>query len=308
MKTRRIGSLEVSIVGLGCNNFGGRLAADATAAVVNAALDAGITLFDTADIYGNTQSEVLLGKALGARRDGIVLATKFGHAASGLTGGATYAYVKSACEASLERLGTDRIDLYQLHTPDPETPIAATLAALAELVHEGKVIEIGCSNFTVAQLREAAAAVAPGTAGFASVQNELSLLHQDGQAAVLAECAHENVGYLPYFPLASGMLTGKYLGAGAATATGRLASGGKLADQYRSPENVARVERLAAHAEANGHTLLELAFGWLLAHGPVASVIAGATTADQVRANVAAAGWDLAADPDAMATIARLAP
>ncbi len=301
MKTRRIGSLEVSVVGLGCNNFGWRLDAAQTASVVNAALDAGITLFDTADVYGNTHSEGLLGKALGARRDRVVIATKFGAPGQGLTGGAAFDYVKSAVDASLARLGTDRIDLYQLHRPDPKTPIAATLAALDDLVKAGKVIEIGCSNFSVAQLREAAAAVHHGSAAFASVQNELSLLHRDD--AMLAECAHENVAYLPYFPLASGMLSGKYRGAGADTATGRLASGGGLADKYRSPANAAIVDKLAAHAEANGHTLLELAFGWLLAHAPVASVIAGATTAEQVRANVDAAGWDLANDPDAVAAI-----
>ena len=298
MKTRRIGALEVSVVGLGCNNFGARMDADATAVVVNTAIDAGITLFDTADIYGGGQSEVLLGKALGARRDKIVLATKFGAPMPDGKSGAAFDYVKSAVDASLQRLGTDRIDLYQLHKPDPETPIAATLGALADLVRAGKVIELGCSNFSVAQLREAAATLAPGAPGFASVQNELSLLHHDDD--VLAECAHENVAYLPYFPLASGMLTGKYRSAGA---TGRLAGPGGLADRYRTPANAAIVDKLAAHAEAHGHTLLELAFGWLLAHEAVASVIAGATTAEQVRANVAAASWDLSKDPDAVAAI-----
>jgi aryl-alcohol dehydrogenase-like predicted oxidoreductase len=306
MKTRRIGSLEVSVVGLGCNNFGGRLDAGATAAVVETALDAGITLFDTADIYGGTRSEEFLGKALGARRDGIVLATKFGMAAAaaGVRGGASFAYVKSACEDSLRRLGTDRIDLYQLHRPDPNVPIAETLGALGDLVREGKVIEIGCSNFTVAQLREAAAV--PGAPRFASVQNELSLLHRGGQDEVLAECAHTNTAFVPFFPLAGGALTGKYLGAGATTARGRLASGGHLADEYRSAANVALTERLAAFADARGRSLVELAVSWLLAHAPVASVIAGATTGEQVRANVAAAGWALADDDAARAELARL--
>ena len=306
MKTRRIGSLEVSIVGLGCNNFGGRLDAEATAAVVNAALDAGITLFDTADVYGGTQSEVMLGHALGARREQIVLATKFGMAVPGEPGGASPAYVQRAVEASLRRLGTDRIDLYQLHRPDPKVPIADTLGALDALVKAGKVREIGCSNFSVTQLHEAAAAVAPGGAAFASVQNELSLLHREAEADVLPECAHTNLAFLPYFPLASGMLTGKYRGAGATTARGRLASGGKQADTYRSPANAALVDALAAFAEQHEHTLLELAVGWLLAHPPVSSVIAGAMTAEQVRANVAAASWQLADEPDALAELERL--
>jgi aryl-alcohol dehydrogenase-like predicted oxidoreductase len=282
MNQRRIGSLDVSVVGLGCNNFGGRCDAAATRRVVDAALDAGITLFDTADIYGDTQSEVLLGNALGKRRDQIVLATKFG-AASDANGSA--AYVRVAVEASLRRLGTDRIDLYQLHRPDPATPIAETLGALDDLVRAGNVREIGCSNFSVDQLREA-------KHGFACVQNELSLLHSGDVETVIPECEREQLAYLPYFPLASGMLSGKYRGAGAATATGRLASGG-LADRFRTPANAAIVEQLSAIAERHGHTILELAFGWLLAFRPVASVIAGATTPEQVRANVHAADWQL---------------
>jgi aryl-alcohol dehydrogenase-like predicted oxidoreductase len=290
MNQRRIGSLDVSVVGLGCNNFGGRCDAAATQRVVDAALEAGITLFDTADIYGGTASEVLLGKALGKRRDQIVLATKFGVAIDGKAGGGSAAYVRSAVEASLRRLGTDRIDLYQLHRPDPATPIAETLGALDELVRAGKLREIGCSNFTVDQLREAKRAAIG--AQFVCVQNELSLLHRDDATTVIPECEREGLAYLPYFPLASGMLTGKYRGSAGATATGRLASGG-MSDRFRTPANAAIVEQLSAIAERHGRSILELAFGWLLALRPVASVIAGATTAEQVRANVDAAGWQL---------------
>ena len=283
MKTRRIGSLEVSVIGLGCNNFGSRLDADGTANVVHAAIDAGVTLFDTADIYGGTQSEVFLGRALGTRRDKIVLATKFGVPIQGAPAGASPAYIRTAIEASLRRLGTDRIDLYQLHTPDPSVPIAETLQALDELVRAGKIREIGCSNFSVAQLREA---VPPaGAAQLVSVQNELSLLHRDDVADVLPECAARSIAYLPYFPLAGGMLTGKYQGAAGQAAVGRLAAAGGLADRFRAPANSALVDQLTALAGSYGHTLLELAFAWLLSFPAVASVIAGATTPEQVRAN-----------------------
>ena len=292
MQTRRLGSLKVSIVGLGCNNFGGRLDATATAKVVSAAIEAGITLFDTADIYGGTQSEVLLGQALGDKRDKIVLATKFGAEVNGERAGGSAAYIARAVESSLRRLGTDRIDLYQIHTPDVTVQIAETLGALDALVKAGKVIEIGCANFSVAQLREAAVASAPGTARFVSVQNELSLLHRDDEAEVLPECAHTDLAYLPYFPLASGMLTGKYTGTEQAK-TGRLAEKGGLSDKFRTPTNVAHVEALTKFAANRGHSLLELAFGWLLAHPPVSSVIAGASSPEQVRSNVAAASWEL---------------
>jgi aryl-alcohol dehydrogenase-like predicted oxidoreductase len=293
MKTRKIGSLDVSVVGLGCNNFGRRLDAERTALVVNTAIDAGVTLFDTADIYGGTQSEVFLGKALGARRDEIVLATKFGMPIGGVPGGASPAYIRASVENSLRRLGTDRIDLYQLHEPDPTVPIAETLDALYELVRAGKVREIGCSNFTLAQLREAEAATPPDRAGFASVQNELSLLHRLDVDDVLPECAAKRIAYLPYFPLAGGMLTGKYQGEAGASAVGRLSTGGELSDRFRAPANVALVDALTALAQGYGHSLLELAFAWLLSFPAVASVIAGATTPEQVRANVAAAAWDL---------------
>jgi aryl-alcohol dehydrogenase-like predicted oxidoreductase len=291
MQMRRIGSLEVSVVGLGCNNFGRRLDAEATAAVVNAALDAGVNLFDTADAYGGTLSETYLGKALGARRDKIVLATKFGMEIDATHQGAAPTYVRAALDDSLRRLGTDRIDLYQLHRPDPTVPIAETLGALEDLIAAGKIREIGCSNFSVAQLEEATPVIGSSSPRFASVQNELSLLDRDAEADVLPYCAAQNLAFLPYFPLAGGMLSGKYKPG--ASVEGRLSTGGRLSDKYRSPANTALVERLRGFAEERGHSLLELAFAWQLSHAPVSSVIAGATTPEQVRANVAAASWTL---------------
>jgi aryl-alcohol dehydrogenase-like predicted oxidoreductase len=289
MEKRRIGSLEVSVVGLGCNNFGRRLDAAGTAAVVGAALDAGINFLDTADIYGGDGlSEEYLGRALGGRRREVVVATKFGMKMDEQRNGAHPDYVRRAAEDSLRRLGTDYIDLYQLHTPDPSVPIADTLGALDELVRTGKVREIGCSNFSAAQLREAEAA-AKGGARFVSVQNEYSLLHREAEAEVLAECARLGIAFIPYFPLASGLLTGKYR-KGDPVPGGTRLSEERFADQL-SEDNLERVERLAYFAEMRGHTLLELAFSWLLARRAVASVIAGATSAAQVDANAAAAGW-----------------
>jgi aryl-alcohol dehydrogenase-like predicted oxidoreductase len=295
MMTRRIGSLEVSVVGLGCNNFGGRLDAEATAAVVHAAIDAGINFFDTADIYGRTKSEEFLGRALGNRRDRVVLATKFGGKIDEQRQGAKPAYVRQAAEDSLRRLATDRIDLYQLHMPDSETPVEETLGALNELVRAGKVREIGCSNFSVEQLREAEAAVPPGGARFVSVQNEYSLLHRDPERnGVLAECERAGLAFLPYFPLASGLLTGKYRQGRPAPEGSRLSGGGS--GRFLNEQNLAIVEELIRFAESRGHTILELAFAWLLARPAVASVIAGATKPEQARSNVAAAGWTLTAD------------
>ncbi len=207
---RTIGSLTVSVVGLGCNNFGGRLGPDETATVVHAALDAGINFFDTADVYGGAKSEVYLGAALGTRRDDIVLATKFGAPYEGHEGGGSPAYVRTAVEDSLTRLGTDRIDLYQLHVPDQKTPIAETLGALRELVDEGKVREFGCSNFSAAMLVEAEDATPEGSPGFDSVQNQYNLLARDPEDGVLAECERSGLAFLPYFPLAMGLLSGKY--------------------------------------------------------------------------------------------------
>ena len=291
METRRIGSLEVSVVGLGCNNFGRRLDAAATARVVHAALDAGINFLDTADIYGGTRSEEYLGRALAGRRDQVVLATKFGMAVDEQRQGARPEYVRRALEDSLRRLETEYIDLYQLHQPDPAVPIADTLGALDELVKAGKVREIGCSNFSAEQLREAAAARA-GAARFVCVQNEYSLLHREPEREVLAECERQGLAFLPYFPLASGLLTGKYRRGRAVPEGTRLAAGGRYGDLL-SERNLALVEELMEFAAARRHTLLELAFSWLLSRPAVASVIAGATSPEQVALNARAAGWRL---------------
>jgi aryl-alcohol dehydrogenase-like predicted oxidoreductase len=308
MDTRRIGSLEVSVVGLGCNNFGGRLDLAATKAVVNAALDAGITFLDTADVYGGTKSEEFLGRILAGRRDRVTIATKFGMALDDERKGAKPAYVKRACEDSLRRLKTDRIDLYYLHRPDPETPIADTLGALDDLVRGGKVREIGCSLFTAAQLREARAAAGTG-ARFAAVQNEYSLLVREPEREVLAECGRLGLAFVPYYPLASGLLTGKYRRGQPAPKGTRLAINPGWNERFLTDPNVARAESLAAFAESRGHTLLELAFSWLLRHRVVASVIAGATSPEQVRANVAAGSWKLTGEDvarvDAIAPLAQ---
>jgi aryl-alcohol dehydrogenase-like predicted oxidoreductase len=304
MENRKIGSLDVSIIGLGCNNFGWRLDYDHTVAVVDAALEAGINFLDTADIYGGTESEEFLGRALEGRRDRVVLATKFGMKVDDERQGAKPDYVRRACEDSLRRLRTDHIDLYQLHQPDPSTPIADTLAALDELVRSGKVREIGCSNFSVEQLREAKAAVAAAGNGasFVSVQNEYSLLHREPEREVLAECEREGLAFLPFFPLAGGMLTGKYRRGQPLPENTRLSKG---SPRFLNDRNLAIVEELAQFAAFRGHSLLELAFSWLLSHPPVASVIAGATSAEQARANVEAAGWRLT--PADLAEIDKLA-
>jgi aryl-alcohol dehydrogenase-like predicted oxidoreductase len=285
MKTRSIGSLTVSVVGVGCNNFGARLDEVRTGEVVAAALDAGITLFDTADTYGNQQSEEFLGRSLGARRDDVVVATKFGMRVPDGAGAAPE-HVRRACEASLRRLGTDRIDLYQLHAPDDTVPIADTLGALHELVTSGKVLEIGCSNFSEAQLAEAESAAAD-RARFRSVQNQYSLLwrapEDDG---VLAACASYDLALLPYYPLANGLLTGKVVRGEPPPAGTRLAA---LPEERRghwlSDELLDRVESIRAVADAHGVSMLSVSFSWLLSHEAVASVIAGASSPEQVRAN-----------------------
>jgi len=292
MKQRQIGSLDVSEVGLGCNNFGWRLDVEASADVVRSALDAGITFFDTADIYGGGRSEEFLGQALDAHRDEVVIATKFGNPMEGQGKGASAAYVRTAAEASLRRLRTDRIDLYQLHTPDPDVPIEETLAALDELVRAGKVREIGCSNFSVEQLREASEAVRGDAARFVSVQNEYNLLHREPEEGVLEECERLGLAFLPYFPLASGLLTGKYRRGQPPPEGSRITGSGRFADLL-SDRNLAIVEGLIRFAEARGHTILELAISWLLSRPTVASVISGATSAEQARANAGAAGWQL---------------
>jgi len=306
VETRRIGSLEVSVVGLGCNNFGGRLDRQGARDVVAAALDAGVNFFDTADMYGETRSEELLGEALGARRGQAIVATKFGWRIDDRRHGARPAYVRHAVEDSLRRLGTDRIDLYQLHLPDPETPIEQTLAVLDELVRAGKVREIGCSNFSAAQLHEARAAVRTGAARFVSVQNEYSLLQREPEREVLAECERQGLAFLPFFPLASGVLSGKYRGGAPGPAGTRLSGSSRLAERFLNDRNRAAADALAAFADARGCSLLELAFSWLLRHRVVASVIAGAMSPEQMRANVAASGWRLTAED--LAEVDRLAP
>jgi len=289
MEHRRIGSLEVSVIGLGCNNFGWRLDADATASVVHAALDAGIDFFDTAELYGEGRSEEFLGRALRGRRQSVVVATKFGYKTAPTHRRGHPDNVRRAADASLQRLGTDYIDLFQLHSPDPLIPIADTLGALDELVQQGKVREVGCSNVSAAELREAENAVKPGAARFVSVQNEYSLMHREPELEVLPECARLGIAFIPYYPLASGLLTGKYRRGQPLPKGTRLAEGnGLLAD-----ENLAAVEELIGFARSKGHTVLELAIAWLLAHPVVASVIAGATKPEQARGNAAATLWRL---------------
>lgn len=290
MKTRRIASLQVTEIGIGCNNFGGRIDEAATKAVVDAAIDCGINFFDTADIYGKTVSEEFLGRSLGVRRKDVVIATKFGGFMDGKQTGAHPDHIPKACEASLCRLGTDYIDLYQLHTPDPNVPIADTLGALDSLVKAGKVREIGCSNFDAAMLRDSRSK--PGAADFVSVQNHLSLFHRNSQDEVLVECGRLGMAFLPYFPLASGLLTGKYRKNVPHPAGTRI----KEDSERLTDTNLEVVEKLIAYAEARGHTILELAFSWLLAHKPIASVIAGATKPEQVRLNAAAAVWEMTSE------------
>lgn len=295
METRRIGSLEVSVVGLGCNNFGWRIDAQSSAAAVNAALDAGINFFDTADMYGAGQSEEFLGRALGPRRNAVLIATKFGMKVDEQhPGGARPEYVRQAAEDSLRRLGTSHIDLYQLHQPDPEVPIAETLGALNELVRAGKVREIGCSNFTGDQLRAAEAAVPARSARFVSVQNQYSLVHREPEADVLPECVRAGIAFIPYFPLANGLLTGKYR-RGQPLPEGSRARDG-FGPKVFTDANLALVEALAEFAAARGHTMLELAVSWLAAQPAVASVIAGAKSPEQAKANASAAAWRMTAE------------
>lgn len=294
MEKRRIGSLEVSVVGLGCNNFGRRLDFSATEAVIAAALEAGVNFLDTADSYGSTRSEEFIGRALNGRRDKVIIATKFGSEVDSKRRGAKPDYVRRACEDSLKRLATDHIDLYQLHRPDPLTPIADTLGALDEVVRTGKVREIGCSNFSVEQLRAAKAAVPEGSARFVSVQNEYSLLHREPERDVLPECRRLGIAFIPYFPLASGLLSGKYRRGKPVPKGSRLGSGWH--DEVFNNRNIDIVESLVAFAESRGHALLELAVSWLASHDVVASVIAGATSPAQVKANATAGGWKLTAE------------
>ena len=295
MRTRSlgVGGPDVSVVGLGCNNFGSRVDEHGTRAVVDAALEVGVTLFDTADVYGNRGgSEELLGKALEGRRDRVVLATKFGHEMSddAPPNRGSREYVRVAIEASLKRLRTDVVDLYQYHRPDGLTPIEETLGAMSELVDEGKVRFIGSSNFEPAQVADADEhASAHSWNRFVSAQNEYSLLRRDAEEELLPVCERLGVGVLPYFPLASGLLTGKYRRGEPAPAGTRLA----MRPEHLTAEAFDELEALEAFAVERGHTLLELAFAGLLSHPHVSSVIAGATKPEQVRANAAAGDWEL---------------
>ncbi|MGF7160509.1 aryl-alcohol dehydrogenase-like predicted oxidoreductase [Rhodoligotrophos appendicifer] len=294
MEIRNLGSsgLRVSLVGLGCNNFGGRLDLAATKDVIHAALDEGITLFDTADIYGGKgASETLMGEVLGDRRADIVLATKFGmdfDKDRGMTG-ASRRYIIAQVEQSLKRLKTDWIDLYQLHQPDPLTPIEETLRALDDLITQGKVRYIGCSNLAAWQVVEADwTAQGLGLNGFASCQDEYSLLRRGIEKELIPAIESYGLGLLPYFPLASGMLTGKYKAGEAPAGQTRFAAWTHLGERYMTEKNFAVVEKLTAFAAERNLTLLELAFSWLAANPSLSSVIAGATTPEQVKANARA--------------------
>jgi aryl-alcohol dehydrogenase-like predicted oxidoreductase len=299
METVRLGDsdLEVSRVGLGCNNFGGRIGFDATHAVVEAALDAGVTFFDTAETYGNGESERFLGQILEGRRSDVVVATKFGWGRA--TGNGSAESVRTAILGSLERLRAEYVDLYYLHKPDPATPAAETLHALDELVTAGTVRAIGICNVSAEQLAEAdRVARELGTARFVVVQNEYSLLRRDDDADVLPLCRELGVSFVPYFPLASGLLTGKYRRGEPPP------EGTRLAGREIAAERFDRVEAFTAFAEERSHTLLELAISALASTPGMGSIIAGATRPEQVRANVAAAGWRLtAAELDELALL-----
>ena len=285
VRTHELGSsgLEVSRVGLGCNNFGRRLDLEGTRAVVEAALAEGITFVDTADVYGGGKSEQFLGEILEGRRDEVLLATKFG---MGEGGRGTREYLRRSLAGSLERLRTDRVDLFYYHRPDGETPIAETIEAMHELVEEGTVGAIGVSNFSIEELNEAAE-----SGPVAALQNRYSLLDRDAEADVLPRCAELGVSFIPYFPLASGLLTGKYRRGEPAPAGARLEGSDMLTDEAFDV-----VEALDDFAQARGHTLLELAIAGLASQEAVASVIAGATRPEQVQANAAAADWELSPD------------
>ena len=309
MDLRRLGDsgLKVSEIGLGCNNFGWYIDQDQTRAVVDAAIAEGINFFDTADMYGGMKSEVFLGEALKGRRHEVILATKFGlpTGASPYQRGGSRRYIIQAVEASLRRLQTDYIDLYQLHRPDPDTPIEETLSALDDLIGSGKVRYIGCSNFAGWQIADADwTARRDGRRRFITAQNNYSLLQRDVEEEVAPACARFGLGRLPFFPLASGMLTGKYRRSEAPSEGTRMAEGGERWASFLTQTNFDRVERLGAWAADHGHTLLELAFAWLLGHPVVPSVIAGATKPEQIKANAAASAWKLT--PSEMAEVTGL--
>ena len=298
METRSIGSIPVPLAGIGCNNFGRRIDEDRARKVVDGAFEVGATLFDTADLYGDGHSEEFLGRALGRRRDEAVIVSKFGMRTppDGLNGGDPV-WVVRACEDSLTRLATDRIDVYLLHTPDDTTPIGDTLTAMSRLVDEGKVIEIGCSNFSAKQLEDAEeAAKEKGVRRFVTVQNDYSLLAREAREEVLPACRQLGLSFMPYFPLASGLLTGKYRKGQPPPQGSRLAGPGGW-DEFLTDERFELVERLMAFAEQHGHTVLELAMSWLASQPEIATVIAGATSPEQVRENAEAVeAWRLSDD------------
>ena len=302
MRKRRLGSstLEVSVVGLGANNFGGRIDFAATQRVVHAAIASGINLIDTADSYGNKGgSEEELGRILGDKRKEIVLATKFGMQMddAGKLVGASRHYIMHAVEASLKRLRTDWIDLYQLHKPDPRTPLEETLRALDELVRAGKVRFIGCSNLSAQQVKEAQAIAArEKLTAFVSCQDEYSLLARDVERELIPLAKANGRGLLPYFPLASGLLTGKYKRGAPLPAGSRLSKNQRHAEEFISDRNWDVLEALDGFVKRRGRGMVELAFSWLLRDPVVPSVIAGATSPEQVAQNIAAAGWTLSAE------------
>jgi len=300
MEKRRIGTdgPEVSLVGLGCNNFGMRIDETASAAVVDAALDAGITHFDTAEMYGGGRSEEFLGRALNGRRDQVVIATKASPRPKddAFEPGNLGRRIREACEGSLKRLGTDRIDLYYQHYPDGDAPLDEALEAFDSLNREGKVLHIACSNYS-GELLAAAAKVstAQHLASFCADQVEWSLLVRDAEASVVPEATRLGVSVVPYFPLASGLLTGKYRRGEDFPAGSRFAASSYFAG-VANDSNFDYLDKLSAFAQSHGHSVLDLAFGWLAAQTSVASIIAGATTPGQVQANVQAAGWQMTAD------------
>ena len=302
MEFRNLGNsgLKVSVVGLGCNNFGMRIDAAAASAVVAAALDEGITMFDTADIYGGRgASEDMLGKALGDHRKEIILATKFGmpFGKGPYLHGGSRRYVCASVEGSLKRLQTDYIDLYQFHQPDPETPQEETLEALTDLVRAGKVRYIGHSNFAAWQLVEAAwIADARNLIPYISAQNEYSLMERSVERELVPACRKFGVGILPFFPLASGLLTGKYQRGAEPPKDTRFGAMKPLADRYMNEANFTMLERIEDYARSRGHSMLELAMSWLAANPCVSSVIAGATRPEQVKANAKACDWKLSAE------------
>lgn len=297
MEHRSIGVLDVGVVGLGCNNFGGRIDAEQTQAVVDAAIDAGIDYFDTAESYGAGASEELLGRALGSRRGEVLIATKWGHTASLTDGerGGDPVQIRRRLEASLRRLDTDYVDHFQLHRPDADTPVADTLGCLAELRDEGKIREIGITAASADQLREAHAVGAElGLPAWPSVQNHYSVLTRDPERnGVFEACEELGVAFVPYFPLESGLLTGKYRLGEDRPAGARLTAWGERADQFIDEQRLRTVERLIDWAAERDRSLLDLALSWHTSHPRIACVIAGATSPEQVRANVAAAGWRL---------------